>query len=301
MQQTIQLPQGPIEVRDTDPDGPRNPIFFIHGLLVDGRLWDGVVERLEDHHRCVIPDLPLGSHRTAMNPGADVSPRGVARIIASLLDEMKLEGVTIVANDTGGAIAQILVTEHPQRIGRLVLTPCDAFENFLPPMFKPLQWLAHVPGAVWLVMQSLRVKPLRYLPMAYGRVAKRRPPHALLDRWLAPGTRDAGVRRDIATLLKGIDSADTLAAAERLHDFSGPALLAWSPEERTFPFEHARRLAALLPDARITEIPDSWAFAPLDNPEAVAVAIASFLETQANEASNGAGSAPLGMEPATSG
>lgn len=299
MQHVIKLPQGSIEVRDTDPDGPRDPIFFVHGLLVDETLWDGVVERLAKDHRCVVPTLPLGSHRTAMNAGADVSPRGVAQLIASLLEAMDLDGVTIVANDTGGAITQILITEHPERIGRLVLTPCDAFENFLPPMFRPLQWFAHVPGAVFLIMQSLRIKPLRRLPMAFGRVAKHKPPHSTLDRWLAPGTRDRGVRRDIANLLKGIDKKDTLAAAERLPSFRGPALLAWAPEERTFPFEHAQRLAALLPDSRITEIPDSWAFAPIDNPAAVAAAIDEFL--QAKAASSSGDTAPAGMSPATSG
>ena len=299
MQSIIELPQGAIEVRDTNPDGPRDAIFFVHGLLVDGTLWDGVVERLERDHRCVVPDLPLGSHRTAMNADADLSPRGVARLIAALLEAMDLDNVTVVANDTGGAITQILVTEHPQRIGRLVLTPCDAFDNFLPPMFKPLQWIARIPGSVQPIVQWLRLKPLRRLPMAYGRVAKHAPPQELLSRWLAPATRDGGVRRDVRKLLRGIDSADTLAAAERLKDFDRPALLAWAPEDRTFPIEHAHRLAALLPDSRVVEIPDSWAFAPLDNPGAVAGAIADFL--QAKAASSSGFTAPTGTEPLTPG
>ena len=159
-----------------------------------------------------------------MDPDADLSPRGVSQIIASLLVELDLDDVTIVANDTGGAITQILVTEQPDRIGRLVLTPCDAFENFLPPLFRPLQWLAHIPGAIWLNMQIVRIKPLRRLPIIYGRIAKHTPPQSLLTRWLAPGTASRGVRRDIAKLLKSIDKKDTLAAAERLPEFTRPAL-----------------------------------------------------------------------------
>lgn len=297
MQRTIAVSQGTIDVLDTDPDGGRDAIFFVHGLLVDGTLWSGVVDRLKAQHRCIVPDLPLGSHRTAMKPDADLTPRAIARLIAELIEALDLEEVTVVANDTGGAITQILVTDHPQHIGRLVLTPCDAFDNFLPPMFKPLQWLAHVPGAVWMNIQAMRIKPLRYLPMAYGRVAKHRPSHSTLDRWLAPATRDAGVRRDIGKLLRGIDSKDTLAAAAKLTQFHRPALLAWAPEERTFPFEHAHRLAALLPDSRIVEIDDSWAFAPLDNPAEVATAIAEFVQAPS---SSGA-IAPAGMEPATTG
>lgn len=299
MQHTITLPQGQITVHDTDPAGGRDAIFFIHGLLVDGSLWDGVVERLNATHRCIVPELPLGSHRQAMDPDADLSPRGVSQIIASLLVELDLDDVTIVANDTGGAITQILVTEQPDRIGRLVLTPCDAFENFLPPLFRPLQWLAHIPGAIWLNMQIVRIKPLRRLPIIYGRIAKHTPPQSLLTRWLAPGTASRGVRRDIAKLLKSIDKKDTLAAAERLPEFTRPALIVWPPEERTFPIEHGRRLAALLPDSRLVEIDDSWAFAPLDNPAAVAAAIEDFL--QPNAASNSGATTPAGMEPATSG
>jgi len=297
MKRTIHLSQGPIEVLDTDPDGKPDAIFFVHGLLVDGGLWDGVVERLKGTHRCVVPDLPLGSHKTAMKADADLSPRGVANLIADLIAEMGLEGVTIVANDTGGAITQILVTERPERIGRLVLTPCDAFDNFLPPMFRPLQYAARIPGFIWLMAQQMRIKRARRLPFAYGMVAKRLPGDDVLDRWVGSVQRDRGVRRDVKKLLTGIDKRDTLAAAEKLLHFDKPTLLAWATEEKTFPYEHAHRLAAIIPDSRVVDIPDALAFAPIDNPEAVANAIAEFV--QAGSSSDG--SVPAGIEPSMSG
>lgn len=123
----VTLPQGTIHIRDT---GAGAPIVFVHGLLVDGTLWRKVVERLEGGFRCIAPDWPLGSHRTPMARDADLSPRGVAHLIADTLEQMGLRDVTLVGNDTGGAICQILVTERPQRVGRLVLTDCDAFDNF---------------------------------------------------------------------------------------------------------------------------------------------------------------------------
>ena len=272
----LTLPQGTINVRDTGrPDGP--PVVFVHGLLVDGSLWRKVVPSLEGELRCIWPDWPLGSHRTAMAPGADLSPRGVAHLVADALAAMELERVTLVGNDTGGAICQLVATERPERLGRLVLTDCDAFENFLPPMFRGLQVAARVPGLLNALVQPMRNRALRRLPMAYGLVTKRPIEHAVTDAWLRPFLQQRAVRRDTAKLLRGITRRDTLAAAERLRRFERPTLLAWAREDRAFPVAHAHRLAALLPDARVEEIPDSLTFIPEDQPERLADAIARFV------------------------
>ena len=276
----LTLPQGTINVRDTGrPDGP--PVVFVHGLLVDGSLWRKVVPSLEGELRCIWPDWPLGSHRTAMAPGADLSPRGVAHLIADALAAMELERVTLVGNDTGGAICQLVATERPERLGRLVLTDCDAFENFLPPMFRGLQVAARVPGLLNALVQPMRIRALRRLPMAYGLVTKRPIDHAVTDAWLRPFLQQRAVRRDTAKLLRGITRRDTLAAAERLRRFERPTLLAWAHEDRAFPVAHAHRLAALLPDARVEEIPDSLTFIPEDQPEPLADAIARFVRETA--------------------
>ncbi len=275
----IDLPQGPIHYADTGGDGP--VLLFVHGLLADASLWDGVVAGLRGRARCLTPTWPLGSHPEPMRPGTDLSPRAVAAIIAGFLAALELTDVVVVANDSGGAITQLLVTEHPERIGRLVLTPCDAFENFLPPMFRPYQWLARAQPLLTGVLQTMRLRPLRRLPMAYGRIAKHPVPDAVTDRWLAPAMGQRGVRRDVAAFLRGIDARDTVAAAERLRDFDRPSLVLWPREERTFPWAHAERLAALLPDARLVEIHDAWAFIPLDQPEQTAAAITAFLEETA--------------------
>jgi pimeloyl-ACP methyl ester carboxylesterase len=272
----LTLPQGTIHVRDTGrPDGP--PVVFVHGLLVDGSLWRKVVPSLEGELRCIWPDWPLGSHRTPMAPGADLSPRGVAHLVADALAAMELERVTLVGNDTGGAICQLVATERPERLGRLVLTDCDAFENFLPPMFRGLQIAARVPGLLNALVQPMRIRALRRLPMAYGLVTKRPIDHAVTDAWLRPFLQQREVRRDTAKLLRGITRRDTLAAAERLRRFERPTLLAWAREDRAFPVAHAHRLAALLPDARVEEIPDSLTFIPEDQPERLADAIARFV------------------------
>src|ERR671937_1229705 len=154
----MDLSAGRIDYADS---GQGQPIVFVHGLLASGVLWSQVVPQLERDFRCIVPELPLGAHRRPMKPDADISPRGVARLIAELIERLELDEVTIVANDTGGAISQLLVTEHPERIARLVLTPSDAFEDFFPKEFRPLQWLSRIPGALTVGLQPMKIKRFR--------------------------------------------------------------------------------------------------------------------------------------------
>lgn len=269
----VELSAATVDYRDT---GTGPPIVFVHGLFTNGTLWRGVVERLQDTNRCLAPDWPLGSHTRPLRAGADVSPLGVAALVAEFLDRLDLHDVTLVANDTGGAIAQLVAVHHPARLGRLVLTPCDTFDNFLPAMFRPLQYLARVPGLAGLLLQSLRLRPLRRLPMAFGWLTKRPPPPGIVDGWLRPAQRDRAIRRDTERFLRRIDARLTIEAAEQLAGFGKPVLLAWASEDRVFPPEHARRLAATLPDARLEWIDDSYSFVPEDQPARLADLIRSF-------------------------
>jgi pimeloyl-ACP methyl ester carboxylesterase len=292
MQHEIQLEQGPIRYRDT---GQGEAIVFVHGLLADGRLWDGVVDRLGPGVRCIVPDWPLGSHAVPMAPAADLSPRGVAAIIAAFLDALDLEGVTLVGNDTGGAICQLVATEHPQRLGRLVLTDCDAFDNFLPPMFRYLQVAARIPGATTILTQSMRMRVARRLPIAYGWIVKHKLDPDLTKDWVKPVLSQRGIRRDVRKLLRGISKRDTLAAAEKLARFDKPTLIAWAPEDRAMPFEHAERLAAILPDARLERVDDAWTFVSLDQPARVAELIQAFVvPVNQSDGSVPAGAVPVG-------
>jgi pimeloyl-ACP methyl ester carboxylesterase len=270
----IALTPGTIRYRDSG-SGP--PIVFVHGLLVDGTLWRKVTPKLERSFRCIAPDLPLGSHTIPMKRGADLSPPGLARVVGELLEKLDLRDATIVANDTGGALTQILLASgDTARIGRVVLTPCDSFENFFPPMFRPLQWLGHVPGGVNAAVQPLRIPALRRLPFAYGMLTKRPIPAEVTGAWLRPCLTDRAIRRDTARVLAGVSSRYTLAAAEKLHSFDRPVLLAWAPEDRMFPLEHARKLASLFPDARVEDVADSYTFVPEDQPGRLAELIEAF-------------------------
>jgi pimeloyl-ACP methyl ester carboxylesterase len=271
----IRLPQGTIRYRDA---GSGAPIVFVHGLLVDGRLWQDVTPQLVDEFRCVVPDLPLGSHTSPMAEETDLSPPGLARIVADLLAALELDRVTLVGNDTGGAICQLVATRHPERLARLVLTPCDAYKDFLPPAFRPLQWAAHVPGLPAALFQPFRLGAVRGSPLGFGWLIKRRPLDSeLLESWLRPSLEDPAVRRDAAEILRRIDNRYTLEAAEQLREFDRPTLIAWATEDRFFKLRNAKRLAEAIPNARLELIEDARTFVPLDQPKRLAELIAAFI------------------------
>jgi pimeloyl-ACP methyl ester carboxylesterase len=274
----VKLSRGAVRYRESG-QGP--PIVFAHGLLVDGRLWRKVTPLLEDRFRCIVPDLPLGSHVAAMDADADLSPPGLARVIAGFLEALELQDVTLVANDTGGAISQITAANHPERIGRLVLTNCDAFENFLPPAFRPLQWAARVPGVLTGMIQGMRFAPMRRLPNAYGWLIKKDLDAAPTREWVDPFLSDRAIRRDTIKVLKGIDPRYTVEAAEKLRTFDRPALLAWAVEDRFFKLSFAEQLADTIKGARLERIDDSYTFVSEDQPERLAELIGAFAREQA--------------------
>jgi pimeloyl-ACP methyl ester carboxylesterase len=274
---SVKLPQGNIHYREYG-EGP--PIVFVHGLLVDGRLWRKVTPLLENNFRCIIPELPLGSHPEPLNPDADLSPPGLARIVAGFLEALDLDEVTLVGNDTGGAISQITAANHPERIGRLLLTNCDAFENFLPPAFRPLQWAARVPPVLNGLLQGMRLAPMRRLPIAYGWLIKRDFADAPTRQWVEPFLSDRDIRRDTVKVLRGIDPRYTLDAAEALREFDRPTLLAWAVEDRFFKLSFAERLAETIRGATLERIEDSYTFVSEDQP----ARLASLIETFARDA-----------------
>jgi pimeloyl-ACP methyl ester carboxylesterase len=271
----IDLDEGPIRYRDLG-SGP--PILFVHGLLVNGNLWRDVAPRLADRFRCIVPDWPLGSHELPMRATADLTPPGIAETVVRFADALGLGPFTVVGNDTGGAIAQMAVARHPDRFARLVLTDCDAFENFLPPRYRYLCWAAHVPGALAVLAQTLRLGFVRQLPIGYGPLTRNPIPAEIAASYVKPASTSAEIRENLSRTLRGVSSKDTLAAAERLREFRNPALLVWSMDDPIFPFEHARRLAALLPNARVEAIRNSRCFVPEDQPAVLAEHIRSFME-----------------------
>jgi len=267
----LELDRGRMDVHVTG-DGP--PVVFVHGLLVNANLWRGVVGQLDGFTRIAL-DMPLGSHRLAM-PARRLTPDDLGALIGEAVQALGLTDVTLVGNDTGGALCQIAASHRPDWLGRLVLTSCDAFEHFPPPMLKPLFAALSLPGGALAAMAPMRARAARRLPVAYGLLTHAPIPDAPSDSYVLPALHDAGVRADLVRVSRGIDSCHTRQAAERLKAFDRPALIAWSADDKFFPREDGERLAATIPDARFELVDGARTFSPEDRPERLAELIAAF-------------------------
>jgi pimeloyl-ACP methyl ester carboxylesterase len=275
---TVNLPQGLVNYQVAGPaDSALPPVVFVHGIMVNGELWAGTATALAEHGiRSYAPDLPLGAHQTAMNPDADLSPRGVATLILSFLETLGLTDVTLVANDTGSALCQFLIDTDASRIGRLILTNGDALDKFPPPQIALMVKVASNPSRLRMMMLPMNRTAVRHSFLGYGPLA-RRLDAAQTARWVAPLRSDAGVRRDSARFMRGMRRSDLLDVSTRLSTFTRPVLLVWGASDRLFPLAFARKLAAVFPDARLVEVEGGRTFLPLDEPGRVASEISGFL------------------------
>lgn len=268
---TVELKQGPITYVERGPvasDLP--PVVFVHGFLVDSSLWDDVAELLAERGiRTLAPNWPLGSHRLPMPSDADLSPGGLAGLINGFLEALGLCDVTLVGSDTGGALCQFAIDADPSRVGRLVLTNCDAFELFPPPEFETVAKLGRHPRLLRMLMAAMTIAPVRQT-RGYGLVFTGRPDAALTRRWIEPALRSQAICNDASKVLRGMRPEATLDAASRFAFFSKPVHLVWGDADVFFPVELAERLVTAFPNATLTKIPGARTFVSLDHPDVVA-------------------------------
>jgi pimeloyl-ACP methyl ester carboxylesterase len=273
----IELSAGPILYQDTGGEGP--VIVLCHGLLMTALLWDEVVEELGPGFRCLRPTLPLGAHRRPMRADADLSLRGQVRLLAEFLERLELQEVTLVFNDWCGA--QLLVAEgSDRRVRRLVLASCETYDNYPPGLPGRVAALAaRLPGGLAAALKPLRIRALRRLPMTFGLMSKRPIPDELFDQWLQPALTTPAIRGDLRKYAGDTQQGrrQLINANSRLSGFGKPVLVVWAAEDKVMPAAAGRRLAASFPDSRFVEIADSRTLIPIDQPRALAGAIATFV------------------------
>ncbi|HYO01159.1 MAG TPA: alpha/beta hydrolase [Mycobacterium sp.] len=271
----VKLQRATIEYRVLGPDdSPHPPVLFVHGILVDHRLWSKVAEQLAHNgFRCILPDLPLGSHTIAVDPSVPLTPGTVAEVVHELIVALDLRDVTLVGNDTGGGLCQLLVDAHPEDVGRLVLTNCDAFEKFPPFPFNAVFATMRGPTSIRLLSKLMKARALRHSPLGYGLLLENH--EALTASWVEPMSADPRIARNLATLLRAVAKTDLVDVATRLPRFTKPVTLVWGMADRCFTPALGRRLAALFPNAAWVEVPGARTFVALDNPAAVVDAIAT--------------------------
>jgi pimeloyl-ACP methyl ester carboxylesterase len=281
---TIDLPIGPVDYRDLGPRGADAPVVvFVHGFLVNATLWDPVAEQLAaDGYRCILPDWPLGAHRSPVNPDADLSPVAVADAVNDLLGALDLHDVVLVGNDTGGGLCQLALRGDTHRVGGLVLTNCDAFEAFPPRFFVPLFILARSRAAVWLLAQQTRLRAVRHSPVGFGPLLRRPRPASLTRGWIQPLLDSAAIRNDVTRFARGMKRTELLSAGTWLSQFEGPVRIVWGSRDKHFTIELGRRLAAAFPHARVDEVTNAKTFVSIDRPDAVVSAVRNvFAHTHA--------------------
>lgn len=280
---TIELPNATLNYHVAGPsDAAAPPVVFIHPILTDGSLWLPVADRLAAHGvRSYAPDWPLGSHRIPLPAVADQSPRGVARLVLAFLEALDLTDVTLVGNDTGGAICQFLLDPQldadTSRVGRVVLANCDAFDQFPPFPFTLLFPLLRNEGRARLLAGQMRARPLRQSWLGFGLLAKNLPAD-LTRAWIEPVRTDAGVRRDTVRLLRNLRPADLLDVSTRLTDVKIPVTVVWGMADRAFRPSLGRRLHEAFADAELVRVDGARTLLALDAPDQLTDAILAIAE-----------------------
>lgn len=268
---TIELPHGSVSYRAAGPeDSALPPVVFVHAFLIDGSVWTQVADRLATHGiRSYAPDWPLGAHRTPVRQDADQTPRGIAKQILAFLEALDLHDITLVGNDTGGALCQFLIDTDPSRVGRLVLTNCDAFDTFPPFPFNVIFGLLGGTGRMWFNLQPMRARAFRHSPLGMGLLANRLDP-AQTRAWVEPCLTNNEIRADAVRFLRAADPRELLDVSTRLHEYDGPVRIVWGMADRAFRPSLGRRLHEAFTDAEFVEVPEARTFVQLDAPDLLA-------------------------------
>lgn len=275
---TVELPSGVVEYATYGPtDSAHPPIVFVHGAVVDHRLWEPTALLLAERgFRCGVPLMPLGSHRIPLGPAADRSPRGMSRLLREFVDGFDLSSATLVANDSGGAITQFALDDDPRFVGRLVFTNCDAFDLFPPQPFRLYFALMKNRALLKPLAEAMRLRALRHSALGVGLLLNDPDPE-LTGSVFEPLQGDARIRDDFIAFLRGISPAELAEVTPRMSGVDLPVRLVWGRDDRCFTPAHGRRLAAVFPGgAPFVEVPGARTFVSLDQPQVVADQIAEL-------------------------
>lgn len=238
---------GPIGYADV---GTGRPALFVHGVGTNGLLWRNVIGALKDERRCIAVDLPLHG-RTPGRPGQDLSLTGLAKVVEDFCAALDLSGVDLVANDTGGAVAQIVAAHQPQRLATFTLTNCDTLGNVPPLAFKPAVLLAKA----GLLAPLSGPRLLRNLPrtrklmfgIGYQDVSKL--PLEVVRAYMEPLNGTKQLAKEAERWIASINNRDLAAVQPALKQLTVPTLIVWGTGDIFFKLRHAQQLRDTIPGA----------------------------------------------------
>jgi len=264
--------------------GQGPPLVFFAGALANGDLWRDVIAALEDRYRCIAIDMPLGAHQWPLADGADRSPSSLARLMLDCLELLELDDATVVVNDTaGGLLLLSLASHHPalDRIGSLVLTNCESYDQFPPDALKKATAASRRFPRLARAGLRLQGRSPRLRRKVVASVAATALDDERIESFFGPATRDPRVAGDLIATTAGFRPELLLEASKEIPHFQRPVLLVWGKSCEFFPLAHAERLAADFPDVTLVGVPGAKTWVPVDSPVALADAILAFVPVPA--------------------
>ena len=248
--------------------------LFLHGFPLSGFQWRGAIDRLSKVRRCLAPDS-MGLGFTEVLPGKSVTPDDQVMMLIAFLDALSVDTVDLIANDSGGAVAQLLAIRHPQRVRSLLLTNCDVEPDSPPPALTPVFELAEMgiwPDA-WLA-PWLTDKAKARAPDGLGGMCFSNPEHptdAAIDQYLGPILQSVE-RKDLANRYALGLKPNPLAGIEgSLRKLDIPVRVVWGMSDDIFAKDNPDYLARVLPRVEgVRRIPEAKLFFPEEYPHIIA-------------------------------
>ncbi len=266
---------------DGAPDAPA--ALFVHGVLVNADLWRNVIWDVADVRRCIAPDLPAhGATAVPAGDESDLSLNGLAAMLHELCEALGLDRVDVVANDTGGAVAQVFAARYPGRVRTLTLTNCDVHDNFPPEAFKPFVALAETGelGPMVAAMAGDLALARSEVGFAQGYAHPDLLTDDLLMSYLAPFVPDQG--KGLERLLTASSAAELMAVEPLLAQLHAPAQVVWGTGDAFFEPSWAERLADMIPGVeRVILVRDAMLFWPDERADDLVPLLRDFWEAHA--------------------
>lgn len=244
--------------------------LFVHGVFLNGNLWDGVIEGLAGVRRCLAPDI-LCHGQTEERADADVSFAGQAEMLVRFLDALDVDQADVVANDSGGAIAQILAARHPERVRTLALTNCDVHDGWPPPAFMPTVQ-AVLGGGLRALLESMHADPaMARAALAVGFEHPERLTDDALRGFIGPLLASDARVRNLERFFAAMDCRQTVEVEPLLRRLGAPTLVVWGTGDVFFDVAWGRWLCEAIPGARpLVELPGARLFFPYERSERLA-------------------------------
>jgi pimeloyl-ACP methyl ester carboxylesterase len=254
-------------------------LIFLHGALSNGYTWRKVLPALSQSFRCIALHLPLGAHRIALSTSVDLSPKGIAGLLHDFVAYKKIDSFTLVANDTGGAYAQVYASLYPKAINGMILSNCEVQDVFPPPAFVYMRYAVRIPFFTFLMSKLFQTSSLLKHSSVLGKLSIQATSKELAEGYVQSFVKDVQIRKNFRRAARYWHPSYTIEAAEKLKNFSAPILILWGDQDtQLFPKPVGQKLLNIFPHAQWQDIENARTYIQEDAPEQVVKFIKIFIQ-----------------------